>query len=141
MEVQMSSLSLVVIFAFMTIACVIGMAISAHQKKIGLSILSGTCALLFGSLVCAGMFDLGRGHIPPLKTSVLPERLETGAAYQLLASSKDYDDNQIILVKKTSNFYGNFYALRVKEVPPEHFTLVDGKPVAIAPPVPPVGVK
>ena len=136
----MSSSLFVMIFALATIGCAIGMAVSAHQKKIGYSVLFGALTFLLGLLTSVGMFDLGLGRVPPtLKLSVLSERLETGVAYQFLASSND-GNGQVILVKKTGT--SDFYALRVKEVPPaEFFTLGDGKPVAIAAPTPPVGAK
>ena len=93
---------------------------------------------LFGTLTFhAAPKDLGYGHVPN-EAEAFTKRLDAGVAYQLLSSSKDGDD-QVILVKKVGT--PNFYALRVKEVPPEHFTLVDGKPVAIVPPAIPVSTK
>ena len=135
----MSTSSLVQIFALITVVFAIGMAVSANKEKIGLSLLFGVGTLFFGFATCVGTFDLGHGHVPILRMSVLSERLETGTAYQLLASSKDEDGNLVALIKKTGA--SNFYALRMKDAPPEHFTLVDGKPVAIVAPAPPVGVK
>ncbi|MDP1707382.1 MAG: hypothetical protein Q8L30_02410 [bacterium] len=136
MEITMSALSLLWISLFLTIGFAISMA-ALSGKYTGLGVISGVIALLALIFTSAVMYDLGRGNVPNLKASVLSERLEVGVAYQLLASSEDEAGEQVVLLKKTGT--SDFYALRVKEVPPKNFTLIGGNPVAIVLPVPVVG--
>ena len=81
--------------------------------------------------------ELGHGQVPA-KAEDLAKRLDAGVMYQVLSSSKN-GDGHILLVKKAEK--SDLYALRVKTIPPEHFVLVDGKPVAIVAPAPPTDAK
>lgn len=72
--------------------------------------------------------ELGYGHVPGAEEEYT-KRLEVGVAYRLFSSTKE-GECEVLLVKKEGG--SDMYAIRVKgPVPPERFTLVDGKPVAI----------
>lgn len=70
---------------------------------------------------------LGYGRVPE-EAEKLTERLSTGVSYQTLATIKDGEDAIILVQQKDKK---DVYALRVKasNIPPEHFALVDGKPI------------
>ena len=81
-----------------------------------------------------GPVVLGFGKVPDTVEEI-KVRLQGGVAYQVVSSLKvEGGGGSVLLVKKIGTPY--LYALRVKEAdrPPEHFTLIDGKPVAIATP-------
>ena len=81
--------------------------------------------------------ELGYGKVSE-KAEPYTKRLEEGEPYQVLASAKDSED-LIVVVKKDSRIPGEVRVIRVKGPnPPQHFTLVNGEPVAIVPPVPPI---
>ena len=81
--------------------------------------------------------DIGYGKVSE-KAEPYTKRLEEGEPYQVLASPKDSED-LIVVVKKDSRIPGEVRVIRVKGPnPPQHFTLVNGEPVAIVPPVPPI---
>ena len=114
------------------VVCVMIMTDAAWEKKAARTGVCGIVAVVLLALVIAGAaVEKGYGVVEP-KTQNLTKRLEKGAAYHLVSSTKDGAD-QIILVNKTGT--SDFYALRVKDVPPEHFTLIHDKPVAIEPPI------
>lgn len=72
---------------------------------------------------------LGWGHVPT-QAEGFTQRLSEGVLYRTL-SSHTVGADQVILVQKEGT--GDLYAIRVKgnKPPPEHFTLVDGKPVKV----------
>lgn len=69
----------------------------------------------------------GHGHVPS-KVEKFSARLDNNVAYQLITSSQEGSDF-ILVVKKFGT--SDFHAIRTNTVPPELFTLVDGKPVAL----------
>ena len=75
---------------------------------------------------------LGYGHVTS-GTRSFDTRLDNGTTYRTVASVKS-DAGYVLLVKE----YGtqDFYAIRVKTVPPPLFTLVRGNPIAIG-----IGIK
>ena len=81
--------------------------------------------------------QLGEGHVHDTAENYA-KRLDAGVAYQRIAVKSVGDDVFVVLVNKTGTT--DYTAIRVKDSspPPEYFTLVDDKPVAIAPPTPPV---
>jgi hypothetical protein len=123
------------------VASVILMTLHARDKKVGGTVGFGCFAMVLLFLVIIGAaYEVGYGNVVPVPQD-LTKLLKTGTAYQLISSVKDGDDYVLLLKKPGGGKKSYFYAIRVKEIPPEHFTLVNGKPVAIAPPAPPVGVK
>jgi hypothetical protein len=122
-----------------TIVAAILMAILASKKNYVEAFLAGIACLISFSLAVFGGApeEIGAGKVYR-NVEKFARKLDSGVAYQLVASAENGTE-KIVLLRQTGT--PNFYALRVKEVPPEHFTLIGGKPVAIAPPVPPVGVK
>ncbi|MDE1919412.1 MAG: hypothetical protein KGH56_01800 [Patescibacteria group bacterium] len=90
--------------------------------------------LLVPAIGVVGPRALGVGHVSSTIDN-LEKRLTAGAAYRLCASTRD--GGQLILL--VNNIGTNeFLAIRSAgpATPPEYFTLVDGKPVAIPPPDP-----
>lgn len=96
------------------------------------------------ALIPAAFSGLGIGFLIPRTGRVSPvtedlkKRLRAGMAYRLCALTRDGND-LILLVNEVGT--GKFHAIRIAgpEPPPEYFTVVDNKPVAIPPPGPLVG--
>ncbi len=72
----------------------------------------------------------GYGHVSP-QTESFDRLLDNGGAYQETAWTKS-STGYVLLVRQFGT--QNFYAIRVKTVPPPLFTLVSGRPIAIAAP-------
>lgn len=124
---------------FATIVAVILTVIYVSESN-SLGAVVGCIAALIGLFLLVFIEapkQLGTGKVYDV-VEEFTRKLDSGVAYQLVASAENGAE-KIVLMKKTGT--SDFYALRVKDVPPEHFTLVDGKPVAIAPVAPPVGTK
>ena len=120
-------------------------AVYVKEGKPFKAFLSGVLGLVFFIILVSGVapYQLGAGRVPN-KAESPAQRLDGGVVYQLVLSARDGADHILLLVEKRgvggTNAVGgtvmpNFYAIRVKEVPPEYFTLIDGKPVAVIPSV------
>lgn len=113
----------------------LGIAISSAWKHWWVGIIAYSAfTLIFGFVSIRAAIDvLGYGHVTK-EAEPLAKRLNSGVQYQFLGSIKD-GGAEVIFVKPHSGGIAPFeqYAIRVKEgeAPPEHFTLIDGKPVAV----------
>ncbi len=115
--------SVIAVFFFFT-------AIVSRDER-GFSIFCFCVALLSGGVDLLSAYDYGQTNVPSV-TEEPALRLNTGIAYRLILQTMDVGRDYIVLVKKDGK--SDFYALRVKEVPPEYFTFVNSKPVAIVAP-------
>ncbi len=102
----------------------------AYKKVMGFAVASFLCATFFVVvLVYLGApRELGYGVIPN-EAKAYSNRLQTGAIYETVASLKD-NYGLVVVVRKEDE--SRLFAIRVEgPVPPEHFTLINGKPIAI----------
>lgn len=89
------------------------------------------------ALFCLGAFTLtcvyaGHGYVPD-KVESLSSRLSNGHAYEVVAVRQDGKDKILTIMgeKESSSGTHNFYVLRVRgPVPPRHFQMDRGKPMA-----------
>lgn len=129
----------IVVLSLAIWVCVGIAAVFYKEDKSFAAFLSGVLGFVFFIILVGGFapYELGQGRVPN-EAEDLAKRLDAGVMYQVLSSSKN-GDGHILLVKKAEK--SDLYALRVKTIPPEHFVLVDGKPVAIVAPAPPTDAK
>lgn len=109
---------------------ILGLSFDKDSMTRGFSLLClslGAILFVFTALYLSPR-ELGYGHVP-VAVERYTYRLDAGVVYQLLASAKEGED-EVLLVKKEGG--SDMYAIRVKgPVPPERFTLIDGKPVEV----------
>ncbi len=90
-------------------------------------VIGAICLLLIIFEIAPRRF--GYGHVPSTVEG-FSKRLEAGIAYQVASSSKEADDNYVVIVRKFGT--SDIMAIRVKSEPPKNFTLVNGKPVDLS---------
>ena len=132
-------MGIVIALSVMVLLLIVLVAVLVKEGKPFKAFLSGVLGFVFFIILVGGFapYELGQGRVPD-EAEDLAKRLDAGVMYQVLSSSKN-GDGHILLVKKAEK--SDLYALRVKTIPPEHFVLVDGKPVAIVAPAPPTDAK
>jgi hypothetical protein len=121
-------------FSFVTVVCLVGALSSAWKKWENGIVIYFLLTLGFGFVsIHAAINEVGYGRVPE-KAEPFAKRLNAGMSYQVLGSIKD-GGAEVIFVKPHSGGVATtkLHALRVKEgeAPPERFTLIDGKPVAV----------
>ena len=86
-------------------------------------------ALLFSAGAAIGLYSQTLGHVSS-DTERGYDPLSQGESYRVRASYETkLGEDAIVLLEEDGT--GNFYALRVKSIAPEHFVLVDDVPVAL----------
>jgi len=129
-------------FFFASVFCLIGCAISAQENKTRVAWAYGVISIMVTGV---GVFlsapeDFGMDYVRP-EVKEFKTRLDKGVAYEVLSETPVEGGDRILLFKRGDawQFRSPFIAMRVKKetVVPKHFTLIDGKPVAIVPATPP----
>ncbi len=124
------SIFLVILLLFVG-AAIFFVAIADEMKKVSfrtLFLLITFSLLLFTSFVM-GSFA-GNGFLPR-KTCALSSFLKNGKAYDIYAEKPV--GNKYILLIGEHDVNGAVYAFRINKdaLPPEHFTMIDGKPFGL----------
>ncbi|MHB1163059.1 MAG: hypothetical protein ACYCZZ_00800 [Minisyncoccota bacterium] len=91
-------------------------------------------------VLCLGLFgyiclNAGHGYVPGM-TESLSQRLSNGHVYWTTGTAPDGRDVILTIMdeKKNSDGTHSFISIRIqRSLPPMHFAMIDGKPVAIAP--------
>ena len=126
-------MGMVIALSVIVLLLIVLVAVLVKEGKPFKAFLSGVLGFVFFIILVGGFapYELGQGRVPD-GAEDLAKRLDAGVIYQVLSSSKN-GDGHILLVKKAEK--SDLYALRVKTIPPEHFTLINGKPVTVIPSV------
>lgn len=131
-EALMSSSTTLTVVVVILLGFVIAAVLFADDKKIP----SGekTSSFVFLSVVVVACLSFityslaprvfGYGHVPAAVEDI-STRLNGSIAYQTVWSSKEADDNYVVVVRRPGT--SDLLAIRVKTKPPEVFTVLNGE--------------
>ena len=136
MDVSFVRLSILAVLAVIMVFCFMMTGSGRNPKKVERIVFLALGLLALGLF---GFFSVlsGQGYVPSKAQQSVSESLSSGNAYDLIAAVQDGKDEKVLTIMNEgqhANGTHDFYVLRVRgPLPPERFTIIDGKPLALMP--------